>query len=64
MPYSLRLEGTERESRYVPSYEFPGTLDIGDTFDFEGSTWRVSAVAVKQFDVPGEPPETLRCVRV
>jgi hypothetical protein len=62
MSYSLRLETSEGESRHVPSHEFPRGVDVGDRFEFEGKRWRVRAVAVKQFDVPGEPPETLLCV--
>jgi hypothetical protein len=62
MPYSLRLQVPEGESRYVPSVEFHRMLSPGDTFEFAGEMWRVSEVAAKSFDVPGEPPETLRCV--
>ena len=61
--YSLHLEGPDG-SKYVPSYEFPDAMHPGDTFSYDGWTWQVTAVATKQFDAPGEPELTLRCIAV
>ncbi|MDP9223608.1 MAG: hypothetical protein M3P18_07075 [Actinomycetota bacterium] len=59
--YSLDLDGPDGTT-YVPSQEFPNAGRVGETFERDGWTWQVIAVAAKQFDAPGEPPETLRCV--
>jgi hypothetical protein len=58
--YSLDLDGPD--GAYVPSHEFPSDMRAGDTFERDGSKWQVIEVATKQFDQPGEPPKTLRCV--
>jgi hypothetical protein len=59
--YSLDLDGPDGTA-YVPSQAFPNAKRVGDTFERDGWTWQVIDVAAKQFDAPGEPPETLRCV--
>jgi hypothetical protein len=59
--YSLDLDGPEG-NRYVPSHDFPNEMHSGDTFEYGDWKWQVTAVATKQFDEPGEPPLTLRCL--
>lgn len=59
--YSLDLDGPDGAT-YVPCHEFPDVMRAGDTFEHDGWTWQVLEVATKQFDAPGEPSETLRCV--
>jgi hypothetical protein len=59
--YSLDLEGPEGNT-YVPSHDFPNEMRRGETFTLEGYTWQVVEVAKKQFDAPGEPDLTLRCI--
>jgi hypothetical protein len=56
---SIALEGPDGET-YVLSHDFPNPMRAGDTFAHDGLTWQVLEVAMKQFDAPGEPPETLR----
>jgi hypothetical protein len=59
--YSLDLEH-HGDHHYVPSHDFHGPVGIGDRFDYEGRSYEVVAVAIKQFKPgPGEPPRTLRC---
>jgi hypothetical protein len=60
--YSLDLEAPDEDVPYVPTHDFDGTPRSGDTFEYDGRTWRVLEVAVKQFDAPGEPPNTIRAV--
>jgi hypothetical protein len=59
--YSLDLEHPDGD-RYIPSHDFPQAMQAGDTFKYDGWTWRVTEVATKQFDPQGEPKLTLRCV--
>ena len=59
--YSLDLNGLDGIV-YVPSHEFPEAMTPGDTFTHNGSTWRVTDVATKQFDAPDQPEQTLRCI--
>jgi len=59
--YSLDLNGLDGMV-YVPSAEFPEAVQPGDTFTLNGSTWRVTDVATKQFDAHDQPEETLRCI--
>jgi hypothetical protein len=59
--YSLDLEGPDGNV-YVPSHDFESEMRSGDTFTYDGWTWQVTEVATKQFDAPGEPDLTLRCV--
>jgi hypothetical protein len=61
--YSLDLEGPDGNT-YVPSHDFPNEMGPSDTFTYNGWTWRVTEVARKQFDAPGEPELTLRCIAV
>jgi hypothetical protein len=59
--YSLDLEGDD-ERRYVPSHAFHGPVGIGDMFDYDGCSYEVVRVVIKQFKPnPGEPPRTLHC---
>lgn len=59
--YSLDLVDHEG-NRYVPSHDFPGPIGIGDQFDYDGRSYEVVAVAIKQFKPdPGEATRTLRC---
>jgi hypothetical protein len=60
--YSLDLDLPGEESRYVPSHEFPNEMGRDDQFEYDGYTWHVIEVATKQFDAPGEPEKTLRCI--
>jgi hypothetical protein len=62
--YSLHLEGHGEDPMYVPSHDFPGELRAGDQFEYDGWTWRVTEVATKQFEAPGEPDKTIRAIAV
>jgi len=59
--YSLDLEGPE-ERTFVESHDFPNEMRPGATFTHDGWTWQVIEVATKQFDAPGQPVLTLRCI--
>lgn len=60
--YSLHIELPAEAPRYVPSHDFPNEMHAGDQFQFDGYTLQVLEVATKQFDAPGEPEQTLRCI--
>ena len=59
--YSLDFEGPGAPD-YVPAHEFPEAMRASDTFTYGGWAWQVLEVAQKQFDRPGEPTQTLRCI--
>lgn len=46
--YSLDLEGDD-ERRWVASHDFHGPVGIGDTFDYDGCSYEVVRVEIKQF---------------
>lgn len=60
--YSLHIEIPGEEARYVASHDFPNEMHAGDQFEYDGYTLQVVEVATKQFDAPGEPPETIRAI--
>lgn len=62
--YSLDLEVPGEEARYVKSHDFPNEVSTDDQIQYDGFTWQVFEVATKQFDAPGEPDKTLRCVPI
>lgn len=60
--YSLDIDIPGEASRYVESHDFPNEMRAGDQFQYDGYTLQVIEVATKQFDPPGEPGTTLRCI--
>ena len=59
--YSLDLTSPNGPT-YIPWHEFPEQMDVASRFTYDGWTYEVVEVAVKNFDAAGEPDLTLRCV--
>jgi len=58
---ALDLEGPEGE-KWVERYEAAAEMKVGDTFVYDGWTFQVVAVAVRQYGT--NAPLVLRCVPV